>query len=334
MQAALPDLLVAPHRLDERRRGQVAERGQRSEPRDEIGERVPVRFLEETAPHGEVGDDEHAAGDGLAVPEAPVLRQRFDGVPGRVPEVQDAPRPALAFVLGHHLRLDAAGVGDDRGQRVRLAPDDGGQIARHPLEEAAVGDHAVLDHLVETGPELAAGQGAQHVRVGEDRERLVERADQVLAERMVDADLAADGTVDLREQRSRHVRQGDAPQVGRRRETHHVADHAAADGDDGDAALGRHADQGVVDPGDGLGVLGALAVGDEDAFPAAERPRHGRAVRFPDRRTRDDDALAAGSRLGQQRVEPPEETAAHVHRIGARRGGDLDDGGGHCAPVQ
>ena len=61
---------------------------------------------------------------------------------------------------------------------------------------------------------------------------LVERADQVLAERMVDADLAADGAVDLREQRRRHVDERDAAQVGGRGESGHVADDAAADGDD------------------------------------------------------------------------------------------------------
>jgi hypothetical protein len=60
----------------------------------------------------------------------------------------------------------------------------------------------------------------------------VERADQVLAERMVDADLAADGAVDLRQQRRRHVHERDAAQERGGGEAGGVADDAAADGDD------------------------------------------------------------------------------------------------------
>ena len=269
-------------------------------------------------------------GDRLAVPEAAVLRDRFDGVARRVPEVQDAARAALALVLGHDPRLDPAGVGYHRDQRVLLAADDGAQVASHPLEQAAVGDHAVLDHLVEAGPELAPGERAEQLRVGEDRERLVERADQVLAEPMVDAHLAADGAVDLREQRGRNVRESDAAQPGRRREAGHVADHAAPDRDDGDAAVGRHANQCVVDPGHGPGGLGALAVGDQDALRAPERPRHGRAVRLPYRGAGDGHAPAADPRFVEQRVEPREEAGADVDGVLPRRGGDLDHGGGHA----
>ena len=60
----------------------------------------------------------------------------------------------------------------------------------------------------------------------------MERADQVLAQRVVDADLAADRAVDLRQQRRRHLDDRDAAQIGRRREAGDVADDAAADGDE------------------------------------------------------------------------------------------------------
>ena len=147
-----------------------------------------------------------------------------------------------------------------------LAPDYRAEIASHALEQAAVGDHAVLDHFVQTGPEVAPGERAEHFRIREYGQRLMERANQVLAERMIDADLAADGAVDLRKQRGRDVHEPDAAQIGGRGESDDVADHAAADRDDGDAAVGRHANQCVVDPADGLQGLGTLAVGHQDVL--------------------------------------------------------------------
>ena len=104
-------------------------------------------------------------------------------------------------------------------------------LARQQVEEVAAGDHAVFHHLVEPRAELAPRQRGQRQRVGHDQHRLVERADQVLAERVVDADLAADRAVHLRQQRRRHVHEGDAAQEARRGKAGRVADDAAADGD-------------------------------------------------------------------------------------------------------
>ena len=72
-----------------------------------------------------------------------------------------------------------------------------------------------FDHLVEAGPELAPRQRRDQQRIDDHQPRLVERADQVLAERVIHADLAADGAVDLRQQRRRHVHDVDAAQVRR-----------------------------------------------------------------------------------------------------------------------
>ena len=49
---------------------------------------------------------------------------------------------------------------------------------------------------------------------------------------VVDADLAADGAIDHRQQRRRHHEQRQAAVVGRGREAGQVADDAAADRDD------------------------------------------------------------------------------------------------------
>ena len=65
--------------------------------------------------------DQHAVADRLAVTEAAVLGDRFERVAGGVAEVEDAARPGFALVGGDDLALDAARLGDDRRQRLRIA---------------------------------------------------------------------------------------------------------------------------------------------------------------------------------------------------------------------
>ena len=126
--------------------------------------------------------------------------------------------------------------------------------------------------------------------------RLVEGADQILAERMVHAHLAADRAVHLRQQRRRHVRHADPTQVGGRREPGGVADDAAADRDDAGAAVRLAVDERVVDAAGGLQRLGLLAVGDEDALEPRQRARDRRAVQPPHGGAADDERRGRGNR--------------------------------------
>src|SRR5262249_60297120 len=93
------------------------------------------------------------------------------------------------------------------------------------------GDAAVLDDLRETGDELATRQRRQRIDVGKDEARLVERADQVLASRVVDARLAADGSIHLRQQRGGEVDDRQATQQRGRGEAAEVTDDAATERD-------------------------------------------------------------------------------------------------------
>ena len=67
------------------------------------------------------------------------------------------------------------------------------------VEEGAVADDAGFDGLLQAGAEFGGGEGGEEVDVGEDGERVVEAADEVLAGGEVDAGLAAEGAVDLGE---------------------------------------------------------------------------------------------------------------------------------------
>ena len=153
--------------------------------------------------------------------------------------------------------------------------------------KSRIGDDAVFDHFVQAGTELTTRQGFEHDRIGNDQAWRVKRSDQVLAERVIDAGLPADRAVDLREQGRRHVHDRDAAQVRRRGEADEIADHAAADRDDHRRAIRLGLDQRIEQPRDGIEVLVALAVFDEDRRPvgadlpeqrARENPRRAGSI--------------------------------------------------------
>ena len=72
-------------------------------------------------------------------------------------------------------------------------------------QDLLVHDEPGLGHLAEAFDEDVVGQRGQRPHVGEHAGRRVERADQVLALRRVDAGFAAGGSVDHRQQRGRAV---------------------------------------------------------------------------------------------------------------------------------
>jgi len=154
----------------------------------------------------------------------------------------------------------------------------------------------------------------------------MERADHVLAERMVDRGLAADRRVDLREQRRGHLHARDAAQVDRRREAGHVADHAAAERDDRRRAIGPELEETRQEVAQRLQALVLLAVGDQhdvgrDAGLVERRAQRRQVVRGNDR-VGDDDRPA---RVARQHVAHPGERPAADHdRVAARAERDVE----------
>ena len=107
-----------------------------------------------------------------------------------MPEVEERAGPRLPLVEGDDLRLDLAGSADGVSKGGGIAPAQAVDVFLEPFEEANVANRPVLDHLGEARGELAVGKGIEGRGVGNDRERLVEGADHVLAERVVHAGLA------------------------------------------------------------------------------------------------------------------------------------------------
>ena len=158
------------------------------------------------------------------------------------------------------------------------------------IEQIAARDHAVFHDFIETRAKFTSRQCLEQRRIDDDESGLMERPDQVLAQGVIDADLAADRAVDLCKQCRGHVNEGDPAQERRRRKSRGVADDAASDGDDGAASIGVGPNERLVDLRDRLQVLVALTVRKKDGLPASEGGTQLLAVKAPHDGTRHDEA--------------------------------------------
>ena len=104
---------------------------------------------------GNLGRRHLADADGFAVQIFAVLRNRFQTVSDSVAEVEDRTQTGLVFILRHHLGLDLTTSGNHRAERGRILRQQLGQIALQPAEQFGIINNAVLDHLRQTGAELA-----------------------------------------------------------------------------------------------------------------------------------------------------------------------------------
>ncbi len=100
----------------------------------------------------------------------------------------------------------------------------------------------------------------------------MERADQVFSKWRIDAGLAADGGINLREQSRRRLDEADTAAQARRGEAREVADDAAAQGHDQIAALDSLRQQAVANAGEFRIALRGFARRHRDD-PAAQAGR-------------------------------------------------------------
>ena len=153
------------------------------------------------------------------------------------------------------------------------------QLASSHSKKCSVAEQPVLHHLGIAGAELALRQRVEQRGVGDHQDRLIERADQVLALAGVDRGLAADRGIDLRQQRGRNLHVIDAAAHHRRGKAREIADHAAAERDHEIAALDPGGDQRIADAARSMRKLlllspaGTLIGGDGDAGGRQRRLR-------------------------------------------------------------
>ena len=161
-------------------------------------------------------------------------------------EIEQRAFAGLALVARHDRRLGAARGRDGVFAR-GAAGEDVGMVGLEPGEEGLVAEHAIFGDFGVAGAELARRQRVEHGRVGDHQHRLMKGAEQIFAVRRIDPGLAADGRVDLRQQRGRHLHEIDAAAQDRRRKAGEIADHAAAERDHQIVALDLGRDQRFAD---------------------------------------------------------------------------------------
>ena len=114
----------------------------------------------------------------------------LEGVPESMAEIEQRPLAGLALVARDRLRLGAA------AHRHRVlargsAGEDLAPIGLEPGKEGGVANQPVFGDLGIAGAELAHRQRIEQRRVGHDQDRLVKRANEVLAMAGIDRGLAA-----------------------------------------------------------------------------------------------------------------------------------------------
>nr|GEU28520.1 hypothetical protein [Tanacetum cinerariifolium] len=315
-----PALGAQVGRLD----GQAGRRHQRAHARH-------GRRLDQAHAVRQVGRHHHAATDGFAVQPCAVAEAGLDGVAERVAEIEDGAQAAFALVLAHDLGLDFARAGDGIREGALVARHQQADIGFDPVEERGVDDGAVLDHLSQAGRQFAVGQGFQGGRIGNHCARLVKRADHVLAQRMVDAGLAAHRRIDLRQQGGGHLDKVHAAHIAGGGVPGEVADHAAAEGDQRGLAVGLVGQQGVEDLHQAGPVLELFAVGQHHRHHllagGAQGRFHALEVQRRDGGVGDDGDLAAVDVARQQR-RIVEQGRSDGNRIAALAEVDIEQNGG------
>ncbi len=146
-------------------------------------------------------------------------------------EIEQRPLARLALVAGDDARLGLAAVANRLGTRLAIAIEQRRSTLFQPGEEFRVVDQPILHDLGIARGQFPARQARQKIGIRQHQTRLVEAADQILAMRHIDAGLAADRTVDLRQKGRRNLQERHAAQQDRGGESGQVADHAAAEGE-------------------------------------------------------------------------------------------------------
>jgi hypothetical protein len=185
-----------------------------------------ARPLDRDAPLGE-----DAKKNRLTVAKT-VARERLESMPDGMPDVEhDTPArwEKFALILRHEGGLNAKtscrhfqhGIRTDREQIIEVLFDE--------VEERGISNQRVLQGFSETGNHFAPGQRRKKVDIRQDEAGLVVRPDRVLSERMVDAVLPPDRTVDLGKECGRDLNKRDAAPVRGGDISTNISHHAAAE---------------------------------------------------------------------------------------------------------
>src|SRR5690606_19746832 len=143
-------------------------------------------------------------------------------------EIEKGAHTAFAFVGGNGCGLCLAAFHDGMDACLDIACLEAVEIGFEPVKEIAVADQPVFHDFGIACEKFTHGQRFKRVRIRENETRLMESTGEVLALLRVDAGLAANGTVHLREKCGRDLREIDTAPQDRCCKAGEVADDAAA----------------------------------------------------------------------------------------------------------
>ena len=295
----------------------------------EGGGAVGVCLADAPQAGGKAAGDDAAHRHAFAVFPALVGGERFERVAEGVAEVEQRALAAFAFVCGDDGGFGRTAAGDHGLQCRRVVRGDGGAVFFEPGEEVGAVDEAVFDDFGHACGEFARRQGSEGGGVDEDGLRLVKRADEVFALRVVHPGFAADGGIDLRQQGGWDLQAGDAALVAGGGEACDVADDAAAESDDEAVAVVTRGDECIEDARPGGQRFVRLAIGQAhgDAGFVGQRRFERREVVRGDGVVRNDADLSLRDDRGEQ-VAVVQEAVADVDGVAARDAGRQVDGEG------
>ncbi len=293
--------------------------------------------VDESGAVGELGGEDHADRDRLAVPQ-PVSLGLLDRVTEGVSVVQDLAETGLLEVHADDVGLDPDGPLDELDEVRSVGARGAGRVGLDEVEDRGIGDEPRLDDLREAGDEVRRRQRGQDVEVAHDADRRVEGSDEVLALGGVDAGLAPDGRVDHGEQGRRDGDPGAAAQPGRGDEPGQVGDGPAPDPHDrvGPGEPG-HAELAPEPRGD-VGRLGRLCVGDARPVDlqaqATQCARHGVGVGQVPAADDEDPPRGRRDELGDavEQVAPDDDVVVRV-AVDGDPANPVDRGAAHVSPL-
>ncbi|MNQ40957.1 hypothetical protein D3C85_546210 [compost metagenome] len=242
----------------------------------------------------------------------------FNGVAKSVAQVQGGTHACLFLIGTDHCRLGRTGTLDGIGQGLLVQIAQAIDVVFEPGQERLITDQPVLDDFGQPGGQLARRQGIEAGGIDQHHVRLIEGADHVLAQRMVDPGLAAHRGVDLRQQRGRNLDEIDAALVAGGGKAGHVTDHTAAKGDHRGAAVMPGGQQTVENQLQGFPGLEGFAVGQYHGNHRELRQAAGQTLEIERRNSLvgDDRYLPSANVRGQQ-LGLIQQTFANMNRVAA-----------------
>ena len=219
------------------------------------------RAIDQAQAARELGGHHHASAHALAVQPGAIAHAGLDGVAKGVAKVQDGAQARFTLVLAHHPGFDLTAAAHGVGQRSAIARQQGIHVRLQPVHEGHVGNRPVFDDFCQPGAEFARCQGVERGQVTHHQLGLVESANHVFAQRVVDGSFAAHRRIDLGQQRGRHLHKRHAAHVTGGGKAGHVAYHATAQGKQHGFAVTAMLQQGIKNQVQGLPGFVLLAIG-------------------------------------------------------------------------